>query len=335
MLVAILYTGEFRTCFKTMQYTKQNILLNDDVHVFATIQNANTNECNEFITTNFGLNLKSLIHFNKSETLWNSIQDELLNKMSLPINTTIYNYLKKSGSMIEYYQLYLSYQSLLEYEKSQNIKYDYVVRLRTDVIYTQPLTFNFINLSILDIKEQLQIIKNITKETNLLSLKNIKILLNNLLVETNKILRYSANYGNIDFHSNSDNFNKILNDIENDNDVNDNENNILESIHSFLNNGKYIITLRKNVFFIIKRDWFSEIANLGITYGAYKNNNNAYWWNSESQLQEICLQNNITIFDSTILLEDNSLYKYNNDNYFNENNKLQEDLQCLFFICRS
>ena len=95
MLVAILYTGEFRTCFKTMQYTKQNILLNDDVHVFATIQNANTNECNEFITTNFGLNLKSLIHFNKSETLWNSIQDELLNKMSLPINTTIYNYLKK------------------------------------------------------------------------------------------------------------------------------------------------------------------------------------------------------------------------------------------------
>ena len=107
------------------------------------MQNANTIESNKIIKTHIGSHLKSLTHFCKSDILWNSIQDNLLNNMQ--INKKNYNYLKTSGSMIEYYQLYLSYQSLLEYEKSQNIKYDYVVRLRTDVIYTQPLTFNFIN----------------------------------------------------------------------------------------------------------------------------------------------------------------------------------------------
>jgi len=329
MLIAILYTGELRTCFKTIEYTKKNILLNDDVHVFATIQNADTIECNEFIKTHIGSNLKSLRYFNKTDILWNSIQDELLNKMS--INPRIYKYLKTGGSMIENYQSYLSYKSLLEYEKTQNIKYDYIVRLRTDIIYTQPLTFNFTKLTILDIKDNLQLINNITKETNLLSLKNIKLFFNNLLFEKNKILRNSANYLNIDIHSNSNNFTNILNYIINENE---NENNILESIHRFLNDGKYIITLRKNVFFLIKRDFFSEIVNLGITYGIYKNNIDEYWWNSESQLQEICKQNNITIFDSATLLEDKSLYEYNNDNYFNQNCNLHKDLHCLFFICR-
>ena len=335
MLIAILYTGELRTCFKTIEYTKKNILLNDDIHVFATIQNADTIECNEFIKTHIGSNLKNLTHFNKTEIVWNFIQDELLSKMS--INNSTYNYLKQSGSMIENYQSYLSYKSLLEYEKAQNIKYDYIVRLRTDIIYTQQLNFNFTKLTISDIKENLQLINNITKERNLLSLKNVKLFFNNLLFEKNKILRNSANYLNIDIHSNSDNFNIILNCIinENKNKNENNENNILENIHRFLNDGKYIITIRKNLFFLIKRDFFSEIVNLGITYGIYKNNIDEYWWNSESQLQEICKQNNITIFDSATLIEDNSLYKYNYHNYFNQNNKLYEELECLLFICRN
>jgi hypothetical protein len=246
MLIAILYTGEFRTFIKTIQYTKKNILLNNNVHVFATMQNANTIECNKIITTHIGSNLKSLTHFYKSDILWNSIQDNLLNNMQ--INKKNYNYLKTSGSMIEYYQLYLSYQSLLEYEKMKNIKYDYIVRLRSDVIYTQPLTFNFIKLTLLDIKDNLQLINNITKESNLLALKNIKLFLNNLLFENNKILRNNANYANIDIHSNSDIFTNILNCIinenENKNENNENnENNILENIHRFLNDGKYIITI--------------------------------------------------------------------------------------------
>lgn len=337
MLIAILYTGEFRTCEKTIYYTKNNILLNENVHVFATIQSTNIIYSNAFIKNHMSSNLKSLTNFDKTDILWNSIQDKLLSKLS--INNKIYNYLKKSGSMIEHYQIYLSYKSLLEYEFSNNIKYDYIVKLRTDVIYTQPLNFNFMKITLLDIIDNFQKINKITNESKLLSLKNIKIFFNNLLFENDKNLRNSENYANLDIHSNYDFYNLL-----NENEI-QNENYIFEKIFNFINNGKYIITLRKNVFIVIKRDFFSEIVNLGITYGSYIKNKNIlnndndeywkFWWNSESQLQEICRQKNICIFDSTTILEDKSLYKYNSTNYFNENNKLLENLQCLFFICRN
>ena len=64
-------------------YSKKNILLNNDVHVFATMQNANTIESNKIIKTHIGSHLKSLTHFCKSDILWNSIQDNLLNNIVL------------------------------------------------------------------------------------------------------------------------------------------------------------------------------------------------------------------------------------------------------------
>jgi hypothetical protein len=39
MKVAVLFTGALRTIKKTMRYFKQNVLLNSDVDVFASVQN--------------------------------------------------------------------------------------------------------------------------------------------------------------------------------------------------------------------------------------------------------------------------------------------------------
>ena len=41
------------------------------------------------------------------------------------------------------------------------------------------------------------------------------------------------------------------------------------------------------------------IAPLGITYGMYKKNNEGdLWFNAENQLRQICIENEIDIFDS-------------------------------------
>lgn len=332
MRIAILYTGEFRTCKKTMHYTKTNILLNDDVHIFAIIQSQyeNIDHDSNFIKSHMGLHIKHLMFFNKTNQLWNSIQDELLHNMSIHNNT--HTYLKNSGSMIEYYQAYLAYQQVLHYEQVNSIKYDYIVRLRTDVIYTQPLTFDFLNLTTSDIIDNFKLIQKCTQESSLLSVSHINMFFNNILCDHNKENRLKTNYSNCDIHYNSEYINNAIRYILNDN-VNDYV--AFKKIREIIHEGKYIITLRKNVFFVIKRDLYSRIVNLGITYGKYIGNNNNYWWNAESQLQEVCKVNEISIFDSTTLLEDKSLYEFQENNYFNNDNNIADNLHCLFFICRN
>jgi len=344
MRIAILYTGEFRTCETTLPYMKQNILLNDEVDVFATIQHSDSEYSERVIKTHLGSHLKQLIHFNKTDETWNLLQDDLLHKMAIHPQT--HYYLKNSGSMIEYYQAFLSFNAVMNYEALNNFQYDYIVRLRTDVIYTQPLNFNFLNMTVEDIIDNFKLIQGITQEPALLTFKNLAYFFNNLLGENQHIKknRIGATTANLDIHTNSEQLKQLLDaiGIANEQTLWTNSiwtntiwtNTIWESIRHYINKGKYIITLRKNVFYVIKREFYQDIMHLGLTYGSYTNPDNAYWWNAESQLQEICKVNNISIFDSTTLLEDKSLYEYNYATYFNENTSLQEHLPCLFFICR-
>ena len=60
---------------------------------------------------------------------------------------------------------------------------------------------------------------------------------------------------------------------------------------------------------------------------------NSYWFDAESQLENICRQNNIDKFNSTTDLEGNSLYNYHQSKYYNENGELKQD-NYSFFIKR-
>ena len=46
----------------------------------------------------------------------------------------------------------------------------------------------------------------------------------------------------------------------------------------------------------MKRELMDKIHILGITYGKYKQENNNYWFNAESQLKQICIENKIDFF---------------------------------------
>jgi hypothetical protein len=104
-------------------------------------------------------------------------------------------------------------------------------------------------------------------------------------------------------------------------------------LKEYLNKGKFIITLRQNVLFFIKRKYMTFIAPLGITYGLYKNKNDDYWFNAENQLRQICIENDVDIFDSCTTLEEDSLYKYHENNYYKDGELIKNN-NFFFFIKR-
>ena len=111
--VAIFYTGETRTIETTISHFKNNVLLNNNYHVFAIIQSDNIEYYNKIITETIGNNLKSIEWYDKNEPSWLILRENQVQKM--PITDSWKNYLNNSGSMIEYYQMYLVYQALEKY----------------------------------------------------------------------------------------------------------------------------------------------------------------------------------------------------------------------------
>ena len=113
----------------------------------------------------------------------------------------------------------------------------------------------------------------------------------NSFYHKNRILCKNVSFSNYQF---SRQFKNLL--ITNDEDNTDNkEANFIKSVYDYLLTGNYAITFRKNIIYFIKRKLFTNISNLGVTYGSeHKMENNDYWFNAESQLEQIFIENDIT-----------------------------------------
>ncbi len=294
MLIAVIYSGATRTIETTIHHFKQNVLLHENYHVFGVIQ-PDTNQ-ESLITKVIGDNLKSLQWLDKENAEWVELRDKLVSSMHILDRWK--DYLRTSGSMIEYYQLYLAYQALERYELEHGIKYDFVLRFRTDTVLKDVIDFD----KIMD-KEY---IKKVLCEIKSKSLeKTLEVFMNTFYNERR-----------ISYH----NIESLTNCLE----MTD------EEIIEYVRHGDYVVGLRKNVIYFMRRDVMSKIYHLGITYGQYTSADD-YWFNSESQLENICTKYNIDKFSSTTVLEDSSLYMYNPSRYY-ENGELKGDYS--FFIKR-
>ena len=319
--VAIIYTGETRTIKDTITLFKNNVILNENYHVFAVIQGNDIDFHNKLINETIGENIKSLNWFNKNDDDWINLRETQLKKMS-GCENWVANYLRNSGSMIEYYQMYLAYNSLVDYENKHNIKYDYVLRFRTDTVMKDKLDFDTIfDFDKEYVKNLLYKIKVLNNLENITSFNVLNILMG---VFYNEKRLY---YKNTNYDKNKVSV-KVIKLLE----ISD-ENEYIEALTEYLKNGNYIITLRENVIYFMKRELMNHVNILGITYGDYKIGNDAYWWNAESQLKTISYNNNIDFYGSVSELECASLYSYNHVNYYDENkNLLNADFS--FFIKR-
>jgi hypothetical protein len=279
-----------------------------------------------------GEHLKSLKWFEKNNHIWINMRETLLDNMN--ISTEWKSYLRNSGSMIEYYQLYITYQQLVAHEYKTS-KYDYVLRIRPDTVVNKPFDFSWILPSYTtdDISSQLEYIKMKFDETET-NHKHIFYLINSLL---DKDRIHHIDY--LDFDSNK----KIYDTLIGPNLTREES---LERIRKYIQDGKYLLTLRANVIYMMKRKYFHFVAALGTMYGMFQLPGHSHWFDAESQLEQICRQQDIAIFNSVTVLENKSLYNYEEPLFFktdseelneiNSNDKpVINDSTFLFFLRRN
>ena len=303
MLVAVIYTGATRTIESTIRLFKQNVVLNENYHVYGVVQSGQI-EHETLIRETLGDNIKSLKWFDNENVEWITIREELLQNMILDERWK--HYLRTSGSMIEYYQMYLAYQALERYEKEHDMKYDFVLRFRTDTVIKDVIRFDDIFE-----KEHVTHIVNKIKDNldiEMTSDQFLDVFMNTFYNE--KRIGYELKYQTkTEFKMGY----------------------TIDDLIDYLKNGNYMVSLRKNVIYFVRRDTMTQLHLLGITYGKYTDAD-YYWFNSESQLEKICESLHIDKYNSTTQLEDESLYLYNPTHYYEED-QLKEN-EYSFFIKR-
>lgn len=77
---------------------------------------------------------------------------------------------------------------------------------------------------------------------------------------------------------------------------------------------------------------FRDIYKLGIEYGKFKSTH-THWFDSETQLKLRCTNYSIAVFDSGLTKEIKSLYEYDEKNYYDNNEVIDQD-DVFFFLKR-
>ena len=178
MKVAIILTGALRTIKKTIPYFKKHLLL-QPTDIYICVQN-DTQESEETWNAWFkeelgkeelgkeelgkeelckkDIDIKSITWFSLyTYKDWVGHRELLLQNMR--IDQTWKDYLRRSGSMIEYFQLQLAYMKMTDYEHYNRFEYDYLIRARTDSIYTKPIDFHWLHWTPSDVAERVETVK--------------------------------------------------------------------------------------------------------------------------------------------------------------------------------
>lgn len=301
MKVAILFTGALRTIKKTIRYFKQNLLLSSDVDVFACIQNDTTlpdSEWEEWIRQEMGQHIKNIEWFSPNQhNEWVTLRDKLVSNLYITDNWK--NYLRNSGSLIEYYQLYLAYIAMCNYE-DRNQRYKYIIRSRTDTIFAKPIDFHWLNWTDSEVQDRLDRINLELTESNItinpqttLNYFMTTILSDQLIPNIQNILPQFIPNSNPQIPTNA------------------------TELNQYIKSGPYILTIRANNLYIVSREYFNFIPTISFVYGLLKSpHNNDYWFNAENQFQAACYFSNLSVFDYNSIFEDKSLYEYDEKRYF-------------------
>jgi len=304
MRLAVLFTGALRTIKKTMRYFKQNVLLSPDVSVFACIQNDTSqpnSEWETWLSEQMGSTLKNIHWFTLDKhPEWVKHRDSLISSIVIPDQWK--NYLRTSGSMIEYAQLQYAYMAMNLYEQTQGFRFDYIIKSRTDTIYAKPIDFHWLNWTDDEVNNRLEKVK---EELSLCHIEQT----------SENILKYfMTTLTSDDFISNIQNIIATYNPCRNPTTPSTLNG---RSVNEFIKRGSYILTIRANNLYIIRRDLFYLIPSLGTIYGLlHYPGEDDYWYNAENQFRAACYHSNLDIFDYCTTFEDKSLYEYDERRYF-------------------
>ena len=353
--IAILFTGQIRTLEKTISNFQKNILENNPnhmIHVYAVLEYSheldnqtpeNQNQKQQYIQK-YEQIFQQYTHTHLKKIHWISSQDEDLKKhktqvlQNLHISDGWKDYLgNRSGSISEYYQLNIGID-LIEEEQQKNpqIKYDYFMRTRCDIMFPNPITFDPLGENNETLQKRYQAIQQIYPQANPMA----------LFCYFMESLTYPFPFPpNARFMLDADpNYHEkyvlesyLPDHIQDITEVFDPFSEIHEpEKHSILDFPSTSIH-RQNLIYISKMPILKhiyekkEVNETKYEKGIKTSNEKEkdYWFNSENQyLSHILQKESKVITNSYSYLEEESLYHYNPTNYQNTPTHI------LFYICR-
>jgi hypothetical protein len=314
MKTAVLFTGALRTVKKTMRYLKQNLLLHSDVHVFACLQNMSSEPAdtwNIWFRTELGAHCISITWIDHEVlSQWEPQREQLLRTMA--ISQEWKNYLRNSGSMIEYLQLQHAYLAMCSYEQLLGFQYDHVIRARTDTVIAKPLDFHWLRWSDAEVEERMETIYQKLVELGMDNGPNsvfsyfMGTVLSDDLIPNLKQLRI----GYLPSHTAS------KQDVPS----------TPHQLNKYLRSGKYILTVRKNLVYVVRRSLFHMIPALASLYGTFRSPHSDHcWFNAECQFQGACYHAGLTSHEYSSAFEELPIEQRES---WKEKDYFDEDFNC-------
>lgn len=204
------------------------------------------------------------------------VKNSVLQTISSCVSGKHKDYLENSDALLEYYRVHKAYEALVKYEYENKTRFDYITRIRPDAIFCGSISYpSEENIT----KESLEIrLNHIRKKYH----KNHEILA--MLVYSYFLPQRVESTHPADFLVHS------LEDLE--------KSTILDDYTSLVKNGKYLLTIGKNLMFITKRHHFNMLAYLGLSYGHHFLPGFKQWLDPPEQFQICALLNGYSIFDS-------------------------------------
>lgn len=310
MKTAVLLTGALRTITKTIRYLKENVLVSSDTDLFICVQNDTSkpnHEWNAWFQEHVGSWMKDHVVWFSTEAYsdWIVHRERLLEHMIL--DPSWKGYLRNSGSMIEYAQLQMAYLKVSHYEQLHRMRYDYIVRARTDSIYTKPVDFHWLSWSLEEVearmhrvREELRQCGQDASDRSVAIAFMVTLLSDEVIPNLANIWRgYQASPVEAELPTNA------------------------EEMVVYLRKGRYILTLRKNNLYLVRRELFYLIPSLADLYGHLRSPcSDDYWFNAEGQFRDACYYSCLDVFDYSTEFEERSLEyapSWKGEAFFDEN----------------
>jgi hypothetical protein len=191
----------------------------------------------------------------------------------------------------------LAHMKVCLYEQTNGFQYDYLVRARTDSIYAKPVDFHWLTWTDTEvatrverIKEEMTRSKIEVTERSLLQYFMATVISDTTIPNLPRIF---ADY--------------LLNDADHP-PIGVTDRPYETALNQYLKQGRYILTIRKNNLYVIRRNLFFMIPSLGTMYGLPRSPAaDDYWFNAECQFRSACYYSGISIFDYSSLFEEKSL----------------------------
>ena len=345
---ALLLTGENRTIVQTWRSILENIIVPSNCDVFvhwecsnhghAYVNNNSENNNNDVIVNRverelrqwWGNHVVAIKHITSDEkAAYILARDEKIEtqpalQQSVFDRTGINrNYLKNSGTLIEYYQIQACAEMMVAHERKMESKYEFVIRSRLDATLTQPLRvpdwFQF-SSSVID-NSVTSLMRDGDGDGD--GVCNF-VQKHDLAMSVARVIASIGCHTRLEDAVNINLVTKVANDTKFLSEELFTKETLSDFMCHCLNTYRLVWTWRKNMCWICTRSVADNVFNIWDTYGEYDETNDPYAFNSETCFEQHLRHRDIMQLDHWSA-EDESHLSYRHKNIKILQKRLHDD----------